>query len=75
MRKRITYNVWSFFYLWKLNILVKKVERQLEALRKHVAGHVELYPYSMVFADLNKKLAEVKERIMLVRTQRSMNFS
>ncbi len=68
MKKRFTYSVWSFFYLWKLNYLTSKVQRQLDALRKHVAGHVELYPYSMVFSELNERLSESQERIMLVRT-------
>ena len=42
------------------------IDDLIGTLRKHVAGHVELYPYSMVFSHLNERMTEAKERIALV---------
>lgn len=69
--KKFSYRVWAFFRIWKLNYLVRKAQRSIEAMRKFTAGHVTVYPYSMVFAALNEDIAEATAQIALLQSSQT----
>jgi hypothetical protein len=63
---RVPFSVYRFFRIWRLEYLANKAKKSLDSLRAFTAGHVMEHPYSMVFAALQDRLAEVQYEIMML---------
>ena len=66
MKLRLPFKLYQLCRIWRLEYAANKAKQSLEALRKFTAGHVMEHPYSMVFASLQDRLAEVQYEIVML---------